>query len=55
MIGISFPGTHFPGAEYADLFGSKAADTPGSSNFAGIKNPAIDALVAGITVGRKPR
>ena len=49
MIGISFPGTHFPGAEYSDLFGSKAADTPGSSNFAGIKSPAIDALVAGIT------
>lgn len=49
MIGISFPGTHFPGAEYADLFGSKAADTNGSGNFAGVRNPAVDALVAGIT------
>lgn len=49
MIGISFPGTHFPGAEYADLFGSKAADTNGSGNFAGVKNPAVDALIAGIT------
>jgi microcin C transport system substrate-binding protein len=49
MIGISFPGTHFPGAEYADLFGSKAADTNGSGNFAGIKNPAVDALIAKIT------
>ena len=35
MIGISFPGTHFPGSEYADLFGSKAADTPGSGNSGG--------------------
>jgi microcin C transport system substrate-binding protein len=49
MIGISFPGTHFPGADYADLFGSKAAGTPGSMNFAGIKNPAVDALIADIT------
>ncbi|MHB1124993.1 MAG: extracellular solute-binding protein [Ramlibacter sp.] len=49
MIGISFPGTHFPGAEYADLFGSKAADTNGSGNFAGVRNPAVDALIAGIT------
>jgi microcin C transport system substrate-binding protein len=46
MLGISFPGTHFPGADYADLFGSKAADNPGSGNYAGIKNPAIDDLVA---------
>jgi len=46
MVGISYPGTHFPGADYADLFGSKAADTPGSGNYGGIKNPAIDSLVA---------
>jgi microcin C transport system substrate-binding protein len=49
MIGISYPGTHFPGAEYADLFGSKAVDIPGSGNLAGIRNPAVDALIAGIT------
>jgi microcin C transport system substrate-binding protein len=49
MTGISFPGTHFPGAEYADLFGSKAADTKGSGNLAGIKNPAVDTLVKAIT------
>jgi microcin C transport system substrate-binding protein len=49
MTGISFPGTHFPGAEYADLFGSQAADTKGSGNLAGIKNPAVDALIKGIT------
>jgi microcin C transport system substrate-binding protein len=49
MVSIAFPGTHFPGSEYADLFGSKAADTPGSGNFAGVKNPAIDALVERLT------
>jgi microcin C transport system substrate-binding protein len=50
MLSISFPGTHFPGSEYADLFGSKAADIPGSGNYSGIKSPAIDALVARLTV-----
>jgi microcin C transport system substrate-binding protein len=50
MLGISFPGTHFPGSDYADLFGSKAADIPGSGNYSGIKSPAIDALVARLTV-----
>ncbi len=50
MVSISFPGTHFPGADYADLFGSKAADVPGAGNYSGIKNPAIDALVARLTV-----
>jgi microcin C transport system substrate-binding protein len=49
MTGISFPGTHFPGGEYADLFGSEAADTKGSGNLAGIKNPAVDGLVKAIT------
>ncbi len=50
MLSISFPGTHFPGSDYADLFGSKAADIPGSGNYSGIKSPAIDALVANLTV-----
>ena len=50
MLSISFPGTHFPGSDYADLFGSKAADIPGSGNYSGIKNPAIDALVARLPV-----
>jgi microcin C transport system substrate-binding protein len=50
MLSISFPGTHFPGSDYADLFGSKAADIPGSGNYGGVKSPAIDALVARLTV-----
>ena len=46
MITINFPGTQNPGQEYAELFGSKAADTEDSGNYSGIKNPAVDALVA---------
>ena len=49
MTGVAFPGTHFPGANYADLFGSKAADTPDSNNVGGIKHPAIDALITQIS------
>jgi microcin C transport system substrate-binding protein len=49
MVSIAFPGTHFPGADYADRFGSKAADVPGTGNYSGIKHPAIDALLAKLT------
>jgi microcin C transport system substrate-binding protein len=45
IITLAFQGTHNPGAEYADLFGSAAATTPDSGNFTGIANPAVDALV----------
>ncbi|GAK70520.1 putative peptide ABC transporter substrate-binding protein [Agrobacterium rubi TR3 = NBRC 13261] len=34
-----------PGNEQADYWGSAAADRQGSGNLAGIKNPAVDALV----------
>jgi microcin C transport system substrate-binding protein len=34
-----------PGNEQRDFWGSQAADTPGSRNYVGIKNPAIDALI----------
>ena len=34
-----------PGNEQREFFGSPAADQPGSQNFIGIKNPAIDALI----------
>jgi microcin C transport system substrate-binding protein len=34
-----------PGNEQRDMWGSAAADVPGSSNTAGIKNPVIDALI----------
>ena len=34
-----------PGNEQRDFWGSSAADTKGSRNFVGIKNPAIDKLI----------
>jgi len=34
-----------PGNEQRDLWGSQAADRPGSRNLVGIKNPTIDALI----------
>jgi microcin C transport system substrate-binding protein len=46
MVIMAFQGTHTPGQEYAEIFGSKAADTPDSGNYAGVKNPAVDDLVA---------
>lgn len=46
LTSLNFMGTHNPGQEYADLFGSQAADTPDSGNYSGLKNPAVDALVA---------
>jgi microcin C transport system substrate-binding protein len=40
-----WPQSLSPGNEQRDFWSSAAADTPGSQNYAGIKNPAVDALV----------
>jgi microcin C transport system substrate-binding protein len=37
-----------PGNEQRDCWGSATADMPGSRNLTGIKNPAVDALIARI-------
>jgi microcin C transport system substrate-binding protein len=34
-----------PGNEQRDFWSSQAADTPGSQNYVGIKNPAVDTLI----------
>jgi microcin C transport system substrate-binding protein len=34
-----------PGNEQRDFWGSRAADTPGSRNLIGIKDPAVDTLI----------
>lgn len=49
ITSIAFQGTHNPGQEFADLFGSKAAVTEDSGNYAGVANPAVDALVTRMT------
>ena len=43
------PGHARPRAGLRDLFGSKAADTEDSGNSAGIKSPAVDAMMAKMT------
>ena len=51
---INYPGSHNPGQQLADIFGSKAADTESSGNFMGVKSAAVDALVAA-TVAAKSK
>jgi microcin C transport system substrate-binding protein len=41
----AWPQALSPGNEQRDLWSSQAADTPGSRNYVGIKNPAVDALI----------
>jgi microcin C transport system substrate-binding protein len=48
LFTINLPGNESPGAELLDRFGSKAADTEGSSNLIGIKDPAIDKLAEAV-------
>lgn len=45
IISLNVPGTNNPGQEYADLFGSAAADQEGASNFVGVKSKAVDAMI----------
>ncbi len=45
VVAMALGGSVTPGVELRNVFTSKAADTPGSRNLAGIKLPAVDALV----------
>jgi microcin C transport system substrate-binding protein len=45
VISLAFGGTHTPGAEYAELFGSEAAKTPDSANYFGVSSPALDGML----------
>ena len=42
---IAYQGSNNPGQEFADLFGSAAADQEDSGNFPGVKSPAVDAFI----------
>ncbi len=46
---LAYQGTHSPGQEYADIFGSKSADIEDSGNLSGVKSPALDALIQRMT------
>lgn len=52
ITSIAFGGTHNPGQEYADMFGSKAATTEDSGNFAGVRSAAVDALITAMTTAK---
>jgi len=43
-----FPQSLSPGNEQADYWGSESADTPGSRNLAGVRDPVVDALIASV-------
>ena len=45
MTSLTMSQSQSPGNEQRDYWSSSAADTQGSSNYMGIKNPAIDALI----------
>lgn len=45
VISVRTIGSQAPGTELMERFGSKAAITEGSSNFIGLKDPGVDALL----------
>ncbi|MEX5574367.1 extracellular solute-binding protein [Pseudomonas lijiangensis] len=48
MIVSSYPQSSSPGNEQRIYFHSSSADNPGSRNFMGLKDPAVDTLVDGL-------
>ena len=49
---LRLPGTTAPGGELLELFGSRAAATPGSSNVWGLADPAVDALLQKVVTAK---
>ncbi len=49
IVSLNYPGTYNPGQDMQELFGSQRADLEGASNHAGVKSPAVDALVTALT------
>ena len=45
LFTIRVPGNEAPGSELLDRYGSASADTQGSSNLIGVKDPAVDAIL----------
>jgi microcin C transport system substrate-binding protein len=45
MIVAGYPQSRSPGNEQRYMWGSEATDTPGTRNYMGIKNPALDELI----------
>lgn len=45
MLSVNYGASLNPGAELRQMYSSVAADTPGSSNLSGIKDPVVDELI----------
>ena len=45
ITSLNYQGTASPGQDYVEIFGSRAADTEDSGNLAGVKSPAVDAIL----------
>ncbi|THF56314.1 extracellular solute-binding protein [Ollibium composti] len=52
MTTVVLPQSDSPGNEQRDFWSSKAADSPGSRNYEGIKDPVVDALVDKVIFAR---
>ncbi|MDR4308046.1 ABC transporter substrate-binding protein [Chelatococcus sambhunathii] len=52
MVTVGWGQSLSPGNEQRDMWGSQSADVPGSQNFGGIKDPAIDALIEKIVYAK---
>jgi microcin C transport system substrate-binding protein len=52
MIYVGWPESLSPGNEQRDFWGSQAADSESSRNYAGIKDPAVDELVEKLVVAK---
>jgi microcin C transport system substrate-binding protein len=46
LTSIRIPGNETPGSELLDRFGSQSADTEGSSNLTGVRDPNVDVLIS---------
>ena len=53
LFTIRIPGSESPGTELVDRFGSGSADTEGSGNLIGVKDPAVDALLEKVVSAHK--
>jgi microcin C transport system substrate-binding protein len=54
MTENAYPETDFPGTEQADYWGCAAANNPGSNNWSGVCNPAIDAMIKAEMAAQTP-
>ncbi len=52
MIQFTWPSSLSPGNEQLFRWSSKVADMPGSYNYAGVKNPAADAMIAAMLAAK---